>query len=61
MARPSSGTTPKKGKKNRKHNRNSVKCARYRSEKRLEKNKARKAAKRLRERENWLANRAERN
>ncbi len=35
---------PKKGKKNRKHGRNKVACARYRAENREAKNKARNIA-----------------
>jgi hypothetical protein len=48
MAKPSSGVAPKKGKKNRKHGRNKIKCARYLREDRRNKNKARRAAKRQR-------------
>lgn len=48
MAKPKNGQ-PKKGKKGtRKYGRNKIKCARYRLEDRLEKNKARRAAKRQR-------------
>lgn len=56
MAKGVGGGTPKKGKKNRKHSRNKVKCERYCKEDRRTKNKIRKAAKRSRERENWLNN-----
>jgi len=51
MARPKK--PPHKAKassKNRKWGRNRVKCARYRAEGRREKNKARKAARRIRRR-----------
>lgn len=41
MASPGPGITRKKGKKNRKHGRNKVFCARYRAENREAKNKAR--------------------
>lgn len=51
-----SGKVRKKGKKNRKFGRNTVKCARYRAEGRREKNKARRAAKLRRKRQNWLKN-----
>lgn len=40
MARPANGA-PKKGKKNRKHGRNKVFCAKYKAENREAKNKAR--------------------
>ena len=43
MARPANGA-PKKGKKNRKHGRNKVVCARYKAENREAKNKARNVA-----------------
>lgn len=56
MAKGIGGVAPKKGKKNRKHGRNKVKCKRYREENRREKNKARKAAKRAAARARWLAN-----
>ena len=58
MAKPKTGS-PKGGKKGtRKYGRNKIVCERYRRENRLEKNKARKAAKRIRSRERWLANKS---
>lgn len=42
MARPASGKAPKKGKRNRKWNRNRAFCLRYRNEGRQEKNRARR-------------------
>jgi len=51
MARPSDGTKPKGGKKNRKHGRNRKWCEAYRARGQREINKARKAAKVARERE----------
>lgn len=43
MARRQDGGAKRRGKKNRKHGRNKVFCARYRAENREAKNKARKA------------------
>lgn len=60
MAKPSSGVAPKSGKKNRKHGRNKIQCARYLREDRRNKNKARRATKRARARARWLANVASR-
>lgn len=45
---PSSKTKARGGKKNRKHGRNKVFCAKYKAENREAKNKARKAKKELR-------------
>lgn len=45
MARPSDGTQPKGGKKNRKHGRNRKWCEAYRARGQREINKARKARK----------------
>ena len=58
MARSTkTGGAGKSKKGTRKYGRNKVKCERYRKENRLEKNKARKAARREMDRCNWLANR----
>ena len=47
MARPANGA-PKKGKKNRKHGRNKLFCAKYKADNREARNKARNVAREAR-------------
>lgn len=57
MARSTkTGGAGKSRKGTRKYGRNKVKCERYRKENRREKNKIRKAARRAKDRQNWLNN-----
>ena len=58
MAKPKTGSIKGGKKGSRKFGRNKIKCERYRRNDRRNKNKARKAAKRIRTRECWLANKS---